>query len=183
MHTVLTDDGVGGGGKATNEDWEIVLAAIELRCKLLITNYKKEDVEVQLQKIDFKTKVVICDTRAGSHSILINGRNGDWYYGFDPDWSLVKKQKLRDGEYEIFPKVNKNLAGRVNIRVHKGHLLNKIFSKNRPFAMGCTIQKKYHSDSEEMIKLAVMKRRNITECSLLICDLIDKFHKHELIFL
>lgn len=148
LHSVLTDEGVDNGG-APKADWEIVMEAIAAKCKMQIRSYKKEKVHKTLSRVDFTHSVVVCDIRAGTHSILINQKEGDWYLGFDPDWDQVKLGKSISGEYDIFPKVKKALAGRVNVKIHKDHLFNEKATKHRIFAMGA------------------MNARNITVLSLL----------------
>lgn len=135
LHSVLTDKGVGNDGPSKT-DWEIVIKAVAEKCKFTVNNYKKYDVEKQLEKVDFTDSVVICDIGTGSHSILINGKDAEWYMGFDPDWDQVNTKTLAPGEYEIFPDLNQQLAGRVNIKVHKDYLFKKRIPKNGKFAMG-----------------------------------------------
>lgn len=135
LHSVLTEEGVHAGG-ASKADWEIVLEAIATKCDMQIKNYTKKEVQKELPRVDFSQSVVVCDIGAGTHSILINQKKEDWYFGFDPDWDQVKSGRVVSGEYEIFPSVEKSLASRVNIKIHNSHLFNGRATKNRIFAMG-----------------------------------------------
>ncbi|QVL46992.1 MAG: hypothetical protein KFB96_14720 [Thiocapsa sp.] len=135
LHSVLTDEGVYSSGPS-KADWEIVLNAIAQRCNMKIRSFSEEDAEQQLENVDFSKSVVVCDIGAGTHSVLINKKIGDWYYGFDPDWDSVKANRHMDNEYELFPQVNERLRGKVNFKVHKTHLFNQRATRNRKFAMG-----------------------------------------------
>jgi hypothetical protein len=135
LHSVLTDEGVYNSG-TPKADWEIVMEAIATKCKMQIKSHKKEKVRNALLRVDFTHSVVVCDIGAGTHSILINQKEGDWYFGFDPDWDQVKSGKSKSGEYDIFPNVNKALEGRVNVKIHKDHLFNERATKHKIFAMG-----------------------------------------------
>ena len=148
LHSVLTDEGVDSGGKAKS-DWEIVLEAIAEKCNLEIKSYKKEKVRINLERIDFNKAVVVCDISSGEHSVLIIKKKDDWYYGFDPDWDQVNKVKQNIEEFKVFPKVGKNLIGRVNFKVHNDHLFNERSTKNRIFAMGAVSSR----------NLTIMKKR------------------------
>ncbi len=140
LHSVLTDDGVESGG-ASQSDWEIVLDAVASRCNMEIKSYAKVKAQRQLPRIDFSKSVVVCDIGAGTHSLLLNGKDGDWYYGFDPDWDQVKGSYKNLSEYELFPVVKKNLEGRINFKVHKQHLFHEKATKHRIFAMGAVSQR------------------------------------------
>lgn len=136
LHSVLTDDGVGAGSSTSKSDWKIVLEAVAAKCRLDIRSYQKKDVEKELPNVDFSKAVVICDMDAGSHSVLLNGKVGDWYLGFDPDWDQVKKKSLVPKKYEIFPNVDKSKQGRINVKIHKNHLFGQRATKKKRFCMG-----------------------------------------------
>lgn len=136
LHSVLTDEGVDAGGNP-KADWEIVLGAVADKCKLKVRSVKAGKVEGAMSRVDFKASVVVCDIGAGTHSILINGKKDNWYYGFDPDWDQMKSgHKLSSEEFEVFPEVNKRLQGSVNVKIHKDHLFGSRATKNKLFSMG-----------------------------------------------
>lgn len=135
LNTVLTDEGVYSGGKKA--DWKIILAAIADRCDLDIRSFEGHLVECELGKVDFKKTVVICDIGAGTHSMLLIKKDGDWFLGFDPDWNQVKSGlKFNCNEFEVLPEVIESIKGSVNVRVHKDHLFSLRATKNKLFSMG-----------------------------------------------
>ncbi|WP_291316882.1 hypothetical protein [Desulfuromonas sp.] len=153
LHTVLTDDGV-DNCNSSKADWEIVLEAVSKKCNMEIKTYKKEAVQENVKKTDFRNYIVICDISAGTHTILLTSRSGDWYFGFDPDWDQSRGMNKENTEYEFFPQVKKNLEGRINFRVHKDHLFNMKSTKNRVLSMGAVSQRSISIISKTIIKRA-----------------------------
>jgi hypothetical protein len=132
---------VGGGAASSQSDWEIILEAVAAKCRFNVRSYQSSAVEEELPKLDFAKSVVVCDVGAGTHSILLNGRDGDWYLGFDPDWDQVKKKSTAEEEYVVFPEVDGATQGRVNVRIHKDHLFGKRATTKKRFSMGAVSQR------------------------------------------
>ena len=123
--TVLTDEGVDDVS-----GWETILKAIARLCDLKCTIVPPEKVEQKLATVNFKRSVAICGNRANTHSILINHKQGKWFFGFDPCWDLVSG-KPGEGEYELFPQDVDGLPnGWVNFKVHTEHLFLKRFEED-----------------------------------------------------
>lgn len=136
LHVVLTDEGVLNGGSSKKKDWEIVLNAVKEKCNLGISTHTGIDVEQRLLGLDFNGSVVISDIGAGTHSILLNGRDDDWFLGFDPDWDQVKKGEDVEGQYQTFANSKLKKGVQYNVRIHKEHLFRGKATKKQRFAMG-----------------------------------------------
>ena len=139
LHSVLDDDGVGGDKPKYKNDWKIILEAIAAKCSLIIENYSGEAAAKERANVDFSKSVVICDIRFKNnsvHSILINGRDTDWFIGFDPDWNQVEEKLFLPNEYETLPDVVDFKRGQINVKIHRNHLFGQRTTKHGRFCMG-----------------------------------------------
>ena len=136
LHVVLTDEGVLNSESSKKKDWEIILNAVKEKCNLGISTHTGIDVEKSLLSLDFGDSVVIADIGAGTHSILLSSRDGDWFLGFDPDWDQVKKGGSVEGQYQTLPNSELKKGVQYNVKIHKDHLFRGKATKKQPFAMG-----------------------------------------------
>ena len=129
--SVLSEKGV------DNDDAKIIISAIGKLCKLSV-----EVIESEKDKIINKVKniqeneVIIADTYSGNHSILILGRDGEWFKVFDPNWDKVKDGKQTE-DYKCLPdSVPEQERGRVNALVSASAFFCERPSRNNRFAFG-----------------------------------------------
>lgn len=121
LHAVLTEDGVYTQHKPGN-DISTVLEAVQLRSRLKIRHYDKDDVSVAIRKLHFKNQVAVCLVDSGKHAILLTGKMNGFYEVFDPDWDGVKRKMILPGAYITQPEImQKSRRGQVNLLIEENY--------------------------------------------------------------
>lgn len=117
LHTLQASTGVDCWNDSY-EHFKNITRCMEALTGLQIFDHWERDVEGRIQELSFKNQVAICDIHNGDHSILLNGREGDWINCFDPYWDHINRIS-ESGEYQM---VSGGLL--VNLKINQKYLLH-----------------------------------------------------------
>jgi hypothetical protein len=98
------------GGVASDSGWEDVLEDTASTLSFSVEIYKKNSA-LKVDTVNFNHAAVISVTANGEHIILLNGKRGNWYYGFDPDWDSISTIKNKLAALRLSPTLQALLQG------------------------------------------------------------------------
>lgn len=130
-----SDDGVSTG------DMNKIIEMLRNEFALKIFSYRNRQITKVLVRrlLSQKDTVMVCDTNAGTHSLLMTGIEGEEVVGFDPNWGNVVDCAHSAGRFRCCPYGDNRRAllnPRHNVAINIAHLMKDPPGKKDRFAMG-----------------------------------------------
>ena len=106
-------------GRGIPKQFKAVLSEVENLTHLKFRHFQKERVTRVVERLRFAERAAVCDIGHGDHSILLTGKEGNWFFAFDPWWYGRRRRDVPDNLR--FP----GNDGVANVHIHKSHLLDE----------------------------------------------------------
>ena len=152
LHRLLKADGVYYYTKQQKKKFRSVIEEVAYLSELRIHSYFGNQVVQEIGNLNLeRSQAAVCDVGDGDHSILLTGKEGNWFKAFDP-WFYPRNSREPNNNVKFLCEDSANVKIGVNhlisgsMKDYKGD-----YGKGKAYPMGERIHK--HA-------LTVMERKN-----------------------